>query len=457
MAADSDEDTGVYNPDEKVPLLAESTRRSREKKETPKKRGLESIKDGLADWKNSLSETAHTKDQKNKVIYYDQDSLLSWRTAMSLGHSALGQWAVIWTMCSVLLMAILSATVVVSLVPDAHKINTKRFNRFLILLKVFISFMLSIYVQQSFKRWQATLMEFQKYLTSIKQMVFLFHSIKVSQDVLEEVQRRSIAASYLLNAEIISLQQMNRDSSLMRSTLDEMKEEKLLESEEVAKLGEVLAWKQSTKSFGTLAVTCTVWAWIGEIISQTRLEGGQAIAPPMHVRVLTLCQSCMGRMEELKMNVVTQMPHAYAQLLTFLVYTNNLLLAICCGITIGSCASEAHMRNEQLAARGAEDSSKYKGRMGEFYEAIQTTGVQVVILLLEPVLYVAFLNIGHILCYPFGSDTHNLPTEGFIRRLHVELLMLVEGRKWSKERRRKRLEPEVSKDADIEAGGPRVS
>jgi len=442
----SDGDFGHFNPEENVPLLAEE--RSLHKalsteEELAPKRIFHSIKEGLASWR---AHETHMKDPQNKLLYYDQDTLLSWRAAMSLGSSALNQRVVAWMVAGVLLTALCSAALVAAFVPDAHKMNTKRFARFLVLIKVFICFMLGIYVQQSFKRWSATLMEFTKYLTSIKQMVFLFNSIKVNHEVLEEVERRSIAASYLLNTEIISMQNMNRDSSGMRQTLDDMRDEKLLEPDEHAKLSEVLVWKQSTNSFGTLAVSCTVWAWIGEIISQTKLEGGGAIAPPMHVRVLAMCQNCMGRMEELKANVVTQMPHGYAQLLTVLIYLNNFLLALACGLTVGSTISEAHMRNEQLMARGAEDRSGYRGRVGELYEALQTTGVQLVILMCEPMLYITFLNIGHILCYPFGKQPYNLPSEGFIRRLHLELLMLVESRRWSKERR-VRKEIEASQDA----------
>lgn len=374
----------------------------------------------------------------DKLIYYDHEGLLSWRGIFSLSGNAFCQPAV-WRMgVSVIFIAAATALFVANFVPMARAINTQRFNAFLGFLKIFISFMLGIYVQNSFKRWHGALTQFEKYLISIKQMLCLFQSIHVDPETISQVQRLAIAASYVLNTEMHNLQHADRNGRRsMSGTLNWLRDDtRLLRHQEHAKLHEVMAWKQSTKAFGTLAVSCTAWSWIGEQVSRAKLADGSTPAPPMHVRVLALCQECMGRVEELKMNIVTQLPYMYAQLLSFLVYLNNLLLAISSGLIIGSAMAEIRSRSIQLDKPGAEENKgKYMSRLGEFYEACQVAGIQMAIVVIEPMLYVAFLNIAHNLCYPYGDNAHHMPTESFIARLHVELHVLTQGRLWSKERR----------------------
>lgn len=399
------------------------------------------LRDSLRNRLSTLAK-AQAVDQEfshnDKLIYYDHEGLLSWRAVFALGGNALLQPAV-WQMgVSVIVIAAVTALIVVNFVPMARAINTQRFNLFLGFLKIFISFMLGIYVQNAFKRWHGALTQFEKYLVSIKQMLCLFHSIHVDPETIAQVQRQAIAASYILNTEIHNLQTYDKDAKRsMSGTLNWLRDEtRLLRHQEHAKLHEVTAWKQSTKAFGTLAVSCTAWSWIGEQVSRAKLSDGSTPAPPMHVRVLALCQECMGRVEELKMNIVTQVPYMYAQLLSFLVYVNNLLLAISSGLIIGSSMAEIRSRSAQLSQPGSEDNNgKHMSRVGEFYEACQVAGIQMMIVVVEPMLYVAFLNIAHNLCYPYGDKRFHLPTESFIARLHVELHVLKKGREWSKERR----------------------
>lgn len=403
----------------------------------------------------------YSEDQK--LEFYDHEKLLGWRVLCGVGGSALTQPSVLFMGFSVVLVAVVTSTAVFTFVPDAQKLNTKRFGLFLTFLKVFITLMLGTYVGQSFKRWQSLIDLFEHYLTDIKQMVFLFHSIKVSPELLTVIQRRVIAGSWLLNTEIQNVQQMRKDNApVITDTLDWLNDCQLIEDDEHKQLGEVLAWADRAQCHGMLATTDAVWAWIGDVISEAHLATGAAIAPPMHVRVLALCQNCLEKIEDLKMSVVTQEPYVYAHLLSFLVFANNLLLALACGLTIGSTAAEVRERHAQIMAPGAQRRDGFRGRVGEFYEAIQTTGLQVVILILEPVIYMAFLNIAHILCYPFGTKSYHLPTENFIRRLHIEINVLVDGRNWSEveterwareeQRRQARAKASRRREIDIESG-----
>merc|ERR1719502_1144941 len=72
----------------------------------------------------------------------------------------------------------------------------------------------------------------------------------------------------------------------------------------------------------------------------------------------------------------------------------------------------------------------------EYVQALQVTGVQVLIILVGPVLYMAFLHIAHMLTYPFGDQSYHLPTETYIDRLDDELKQMAQQRAWMKEKTR---------------------
>lgn len=390
----------------------------------------------LASFRAKLQDKPKEQTSHNaKLVYYDHDKLLVWSSMFRLTGSALVQRPVLIMVGTVCCIVLVTGVFVATCIPDSRKLNTKRFGMFLTFLKFFISFMLGMYVQQSFKRWTQTVKNFQDYLIGIKQMIFLLRSVSVCNESQDTVMRQAIAASYMLNTELLNLQQLDFNGmKRMQHTLNWLNTAGLLERQESDKLMDVLAWKEESQSYGTLAVTCTVWAWIGQEMSQAKLGNDQPIAGPMQVRVLSSCQDCMGKIEMMKTGVMMQIPYMYAQLLSFLVYANNFLLAVTCGLTIGSTMHEVHYRHNQIQDK-EHPASRHTSRIGELYESLQTAAVQIVIMLLEPMLYMAFLQIAHMLCYPFGEERYHIPTESFIARLHVELQVLLDACEWRKEHR----------------------
>merc|ERR1719387_507453 len=55
------------------------------------------------------------------------------------------------------------------------------------------------------------------------------------------------------------------------------------------------------------------------------------------------------------------------------------------------------------------------------YEAIQVVGMQLLIGIIQPLIYQSFLVIAHCMCYPFGDHITHMPTMHFIQQLMVEL------------------------------------
>jgi len=348
----------------------------------------------------------------NKLLCYDHDSLLTSRALMLVGCSVFCQKPVLYTLAYCSFIAA-SAALGIFFIPLASKMDIQKFDEFGNFLKFFIIFMLGIYVQQAFKRWWWTVTTFEKILIGIRQLVFMLHTIKATPESRKKVESYCIASGYILNVEVRNTQIVDKKRHVdLQSVYSWLVAQGMLCEEEVVQLEKCSA--------GSLCNTRAIWSWIGELVSQPEVEEGHNVVPPLLVRTIMMCQACISEIESLKMNITMQTPFMYAQLLAILVHVNNVILSLSCGMALGSSLSEIRRRKEQL---DGERPSQLRDvtLMGQFYEAIQTLGVQLVIVLLSPMLYIAFLHIAHILCYPFGDESHHLPTETLIERLHSEL------------------------------------
>jgi hypothetical protein len=285
--------------------------------------------------------------------------------------------------------------------------------------------MLGTYVTQAFTRWWYSVSTFEKFLTAIRQMVFMLHTINSQERWRLMIEKYCIASGYLLDTEVRLIDKKNKKNQKDHEDhlLDWLVDNDLLSEEEMSML--------KTKRGGNTVCSMTraVWSWIGELISHPCVEEGVVVLPPLLVRTITLCQDCVNEIELLKMNITMQMPFMYAQLLAILVHANNILLSLSCGAAVGSALNEIRHRHDQLS--GAKDTHHSMMTITkELYEAIQTCIVQVLMVLVAPTLYVAFLHIAHMLCYPFGDKSYHLPTEALIATMHSNLNQMSENRNY---------------------------
>jgi len=417
-----------------------------------KEKGLRHFASGSLYGSAQVFDTAHN----DKLIQYDHDTLLTTRSLMYIGMSTFAQRPVLLTLAYCITLASLSA-IAVFFLPRASKFDAEKFSQFAGFLKVFIAFMLGTYVTQAFKRWWYSVSTFEKFLTAIQQMFFLLHTIRGQDAWRKMIETYCVCSGYILNAEI-------RNATIV-------------ESKNKVNEGELLDWLASKgflsdeechllKSKGSSQNICTktraVWSWIGELVSHPIVEEGINVPPPLLARVIMMCQNCVNEIEHLKMNVTMQMPFMYAQLLSILVHANNTILALNCGLAVGSAMNEIRRRSEQLS--GERDTERREiSSVAQLYGAVQTVGFQLVILILAPMLYVGFLHIAHMLCYPFGDKSYNLPTETLIARLHADLNRMSEQRSYIRQkhaewkemeqRRKKGKDDDEDDEADADDGG----
>jgi len=339
----------------------------------------------------------------NKVLIYDHDALLTSRCIFNIGRSVFAQKPVLHALayCSFLAG---SATLVVLFIPKASKFDTEKFESFGNFLKLFISFMLGVYVQNGFKRWWKTVTTYEKILLGIRQLAFMLHTIRATPASRKLIESYCIASGYILNVEVHNSQIL--DKKKHASVCDVyawLVAQGMLTEDESAQL-------QKNPSHN-LSSTRAIWSWIGELVAHPEVEEGITILPALRLRTIMMCQSCISEIENLKMNIAMQTPFMYSQLLALLVAVNNIILSLSCGMALGSSMIEIRRRAEQLSGdhdhslgssvqadfdehqslwRSSDSHQRHLELIGQFYEAMQTLGMQLVIVLLAPMIYVGF-------------------------------------------------------------------
>lgn len=386
----------------------------------------------------------------DKLVFYDHEALLTWKVFAMAARSVFSEQKVLTALLLYACLAICSAFLVAGALPGARKLSTERFFYLSTFLKVFITFMLGIYIQRSFTRWWSNMSEFRSVLVAVKQLVYACYVMNIKETTALSVQRLCLALCYIFSAEMTHAQQMNKPRASVTAFMDDklewLVEHDLLTEDEQ----EALQGHDCSSKFGNTSLV--VWSWIGESIKNLKAEmaeEGTPLLPPMFIRLMSTCQDTMTKIEQLKMNIVVQVPMLYAHLLAFLVHLNNILMAVLTGFTMGSAAAEISDRLRHLRNPDAHNGEGHL--TGELYEAIQTFFVGLITVLIEPTIYLAFLQIAHNLQYPFGEDRHHLPTDFFIARLEVELATMRSGWKSSEDLRNLNTPREATADLHAES------
>lgn len=360
----------------------------------------------------------HKLSKRGKMVEYDHEALLGWHALLVTSGTVFLHRDVYYVLPYVLSLALIMALLVYYGVPNAQRLNTETFQEFVVYFKVFISFMLGLFLNNSFRRWWSSVSSFKRFLTSIMQLVYTLHTVGLDDHLFDEIVRLCLASSFILSAEVHTAQITDKCKRKERWKfhLDELQNGNYITELERKDLdedfGEVVSQDLGVRS-------TMIWMWIGEVMTNVQKE----VAPPMYVRLLFLCHDCMSQVEALKTNLSVQLPFTYAHMLAVLVHLANIMLAISCGLAIGSSMAETMVRSQEV-----ENGDHSRHMLREFYQAVQVSGMQLVFLVVQPMIYQSFLAISHALCYPFGEDMCHLPMEFFIESLENQIRVMAKSK-----------------------------
>lgn len=441
-------DDAMQGSDEKVPLLQEDRARDGASADAAGRSldGPETdLESGACDAKAAASGAHEYKYFKvngsGKMYEYDHEFLLGWRSLVARTGTIILERMVWVVIPNVTLVALSIAALEFFFVPGARRFNSQEFSDFLVYIKVFIALMLGLFVKRCYSRWWLSVVTFKYFLTSIKQLLYTCRAINVREEVVDEIQRLCIASCYVLHAEIHNMQLKNIEEREIRwqQSIGALVARRLLTPAEQTELEKDYR-KHAEQIMGVHSTV--VWTWIGEVMGSLSSEDN--VAPPMYVRLLFLCQDCLAKVEELKTFLSVQIPFNYFDMLAKLVHLANLMMAVSSGLTLGSAFHEIHYRNQQADLKNGKHESHI---MRELYSAVQVCFMQVMMLLLQPILYQSFLVIAHELSYPYGDDLWNVPTETYISHMQLDLEIIVNSRE---EKRRRSSNSEAEKKDDDE-------
>eukprot|EP00746_Dinoflagellata_sp_MGD_P136752 gnl/MRDRNA2_/MRDRNA2_70633_c0_seq1.p1 gnl/MRDRNA2_/MRDRNA2_70633_c0~~gnl/MRDRNA2_/MRDRNA2_70633_c0_seq1.p1 ORF type:complete len:425 (-),score=81.37 gnl/MRDRNA2_/MRDRNA2_70633_c0_seq1:119-1393(-) len=345
----------------------------------------------------------------HKIITYNPEVLSSFRIfIMFQGTVFLSKR--IWILVASLVCVALSVMcIVIFCVPSPKKLSTERFAQMSAFLKVFIAFMLGLFLNNALQRWWNLTMKVTEIMLSIKKMIYCLNSVGAPAEPRDEIQRLCIVAVNLWICEVHTVW-LNDDvaEEEWESCFTKLTEKGILRPHEHRFLLKIPA------EHGKCLRATSVFAWVGQRITDVVNE--HSIPPPIHARLMVMANDADDKINLSKIFSQVQMPFMYTHMLAVLVHVNNLLVAITCGLTMGSAAGELYQRQRQAGSGGVPPRN--------VYTALQVLVVNMIIMIVNPLLYQAFLQIAATLCYPFGDHGESwarLPLQRYLNELEEHL------------------------------------
>jgi len=391
---------------------------------------------------DELTQEFIASNEKGKVYSYNNDRLLTWGIFLSKTPSIVFQWRVWIVVPCILCTAYTFVLLVLYEVPQAQLLDTSSLDEFTKYLRVFIAFMLGLFLNNSFGRWQSSVSNFRQLLTSVKQLMWVARLMNVHEDLTAELERLCLLACYILDAEL------RTDLGCKTIAWKEHWQTTFLALEEKGLLKENEEKAFKAERPGHLEIdmgrySTMVWAWIGQHISEIKAQPGVLV--PMYVRLVCTCAGAQGQVDKLKTCVQVQVPFTYSYLLSMIVHLNNIILAVCSGLVIGTTLSA--LQTDASLSMAKHDH----GHVHKMYKSFSILGMQTMILLIQPVMYQACLVIAQVLNHPFGENIYHLPTETFIEMLRDELMIL--GDSFAKKPPGSQKEHKADDSDDVDSAG----
>jgi len=367
-------------------------------------------------------------------LSYDTRILYTWSVLVQTKGTVFADAAILKYLSGLIFAAIVSCCLVLGFLEDPYKLSITEFYNIIHYIKVFIAFMLGLFMQNCLSRWWRTVSFLSDLFLDMKKIVIFMNANDVPAAYRDTVQRLAVMSCYLLEIEV----------SGFYSDMD-LNDERWQQTQQYL-LDEGLATAEELKHFEEISVadrSLAVWSWIGVFLAET-----PNLAPPLKTNLVGMGVSAIDEIKQLKHQVMMQLPLMYSHMLALLVHVNNAMLAVVTGISVACLISDAyHSRkgiptyhanshgedNQDVMDQSSFDESFLAARVltnathvlaaathdtrAALYSAIQGIFVQLVSLLLQPVIYCAFLTIGGILADPFTNEKHGLPFMDYIQDL----------------------------------------
>jgi hypothetical protein len=326
-------------------------------------------------------------------LSYHTKMLFGWKVLTTTKGTILSEPIIRTYLLVVVCMALVSGILASLVVADPHNLDTSTLFNIINYVKLFLAFMLGLYMAHCVTRWWNSVTSITNFFHSIKTLVLFCNTLGVDTQKRDTIERLCMMSCYLVEIEISGFYASNEENkSRWASVKDFLRHDGLASMEELDLLSKV---EESDRAQ-------VVWTWIGAIL------GSLEVPPPLKTTAIKYGQVAIASIKSVKFYVTMQLPFMYSHMLALLVHANNAALAIASGIAIAVMIFEA---NHQMDM----------DRTSKVYRALQGISVQMMAMLLQPAVYEAFLTVGALLADPFTNETHGLPMLDYVQDLRRQI------------------------------------
>lgn len=339
------------------------------------------------------------------MMVYDPSRLASWRSVLSVSGTAVAD-PELWKMVGrYVCLSLVTGIFLIAVVPDVHLLSSALFLKAVNVIKVFLPFVLGLYLKSCLDRWWITMSRFSNYFCAIKKVMLVLNSVQKGPEGLERratVRRLAIVSCHLLDFEVRTMWwELKRADEELDITLALCALRGFLHLDEAHKL----------RSAATGTHVDVVWTWIGQVL--THADSGHQ--PPMAARLQALSSMALQANQLVKTSVALQFPFMYSHMVALLVHTNNVLVAVANGVSFATLSTRVVAQFH--AFRRKDPLLPGEDPRAMFYESLQGFSMVVLAVVIEPLVYQAFWHVASCLNDPFSSASHAVDVGGYVQEL----------------------------------------
>jgi len=359
------------------------------------------------------SEVAQTK---MAVVCYDTKKLTGFGALLHVKGTVWANASLWKIMGSVLLLSFCVGFIIFLFVPDPSSIDASKFLKISSFLKVFVAFLLGVFMASSVSRWTETVDGFLELFAAIRDLSLQLTCLGVENDRVRHILRYSIASGMFLVTDLENAadKRPDKEDRMQRSWIS-LTSTGVLDAEE----------QQILEPLRDRALL--IWMWVASLIS--RLAQDELIPPmntPTYGRIMTLCQVAQRGVGKVRASISVQIPYIYTHMLATLVHVNNLLCALTFGLTLGSSIGailgKFNIHSPLIPLLYPHSITKgSNGAQVSTMSSAQSIIMGMLTCLIAPFMYQAFLQIALAFAQPFGSAEAAIPTEMLIHNLKRDL------------------------------------
>jgi len=343
-----------------------------------------------------------SKATKNKAkhlshLKYNPADLLQFKVVTQIRGTVMFNGGVWKMIVGLFVVAIITGGLVWSAVPQPQNLDTRRFFELVMYFKVFIAFMLGMYMGNCFNRWWNCCVMLTDFFLVIRKMSWLANATNVSAAETEQLTRWMLLSSYLLENEVTTQWVTKPDIVRWKwaSLMNDMASSGLIEPDEERIVCQLEHENRAS----------AIWSWIGVHVNKFD------IIPPTRAYFMELTGEASGLIKGVKFYAQSQLPFMYCHMLAMLVHVTNIVMGISCGIASAVYFGE-FVEGWRIGTReslGLPVPEHAVPATATMYMAVQGICLQIFGLIVQPLLYHAFLEIASTLCDPFTSKAIATP------------------------------------------------